>query len=142
MRVQREENYMERMNAKVFTNFVEDVEFSRMKRDVTMSSDCTENIGTMEEESVKCLKDSLEQWFDDVFEDREAGVFRDTSGETKPDYFARKPCNYLTTSIQVPATQIPGTRYQIPDAQCQMPGARCPIPNTRYPTLSYSVIVN
>eukprot|EP00092_Neocalanus_flemingeri_P019726 GFUD01021363.1.p1 GENE.GFUD01021363.1~~GFUD01021363.1.p1 ORF type:complete len:201 (-),score=48.17 GFUD01021363.1:180-782(-) len=100
MGMEREENYSERMNSKVLTKFIEDVQFFRMKRDITMSSDCMENIDSMGDDTGKCIKESLQKWADLVFEDAEEGVLRDTSGETKPDYYARKTCNFLTTNIQ------------------------------------------
>eukprot|EP00092_Neocalanus_flemingeri_P023700 GFUD01025704.1.p1 GENE.GFUD01025704.1~~GFUD01025704.1.p1 ORF type:complete len:201 (-),score=33.56 GFUD01025704.1:29-631(-) len=97
MRMEREENFLERMNTKVLTKF-KDVQFSRMKRDITMSSDCLENIDVMRNDAAQCFDGYLQKYSDLVFED--SGFLRYTPGETKPDYYARKTCNFITNTIQ------------------------------------------
>eukprot|EP00092_Neocalanus_flemingeri_P019725 GFUD01021362.1.p1 GENE.GFUD01021362.1~~GFUD01021362.1.p1 ORF type:complete len:204 (-),score=31.15 GFUD01021362.1:165-776(-) len=97
MRMEREENFLDRIDAKVLTEF-KDVQFFRTKRDITISSDCMENIDVMGNDAEKCFDGYLQKYSDLIFED--SGFLRDTSGETKPDYYARKTCNFITNTIQ------------------------------------------
>ena len=45
---------------------------------------------------------ATEEYMEDMFEDVDTETVRDVpENYTKPDYYARKTCNYLTTVLQV-----------------------------------------
>eukprot|EP00092_Neocalanus_flemingeri_P002518 GFUD01002694.1.p1 GENE.GFUD01002694.1~~GFUD01002694.1.p1 ORF type:complete len:196 (-),score=52.99 GFUD01002694.1:156-743(-) len=97
MRMEREENYMERMNAMELATLFQDSPLFRVKRD-QMSVDCVNNVDTLLAETMKCVNEATQLYQSEIFE---GGEVRDVpEGYTKPNYYARKTCNYLTTAFQ------------------------------------------
>merc|ERR1719508_48830 len=88
MRVQGEANYMEKMILKDLTNLLEDIPQLRMKRDTVCDS--------LQNEMMTCIHDAIKQ-FDSEWE---VEVDKIPENEIKPDYHARKTCNFLTAATQ------------------------------------------
>merc|ERR1711892_97605 len=82
MGMEGEENYMEKKIMNDLTHLLEDIPHFRMKR----SSRCV----SLQKESTKCVEDATSKYMTEMMGEE----------DSRPDFHARKTCNFVTSSLQ------------------------------------------
>merc|ERR1712106_558978 len=88
MGMEGEEKYMEKKSMNDLTNLLEHIPHFRVKR----SSRCV----SLQIESTQCIEDAKNQYMTDILAEE----------DSRPDYLARKTCNFVTSSLQVFSLEI------------------------------------
>merc|ERR1711915_772978 len=69
-----------------------------MKIKESKKTECTGNIDADVKNAEECTKNAAQQYMEEMFEDVPKGIAREIPKDyNKPDYYARKTCNYLTS---------------------------------------------
>jgi len=96
MGMEGEENYMEKKIMNDLTHLLEDIPHFRVKR----SSQCV----SLQKESTKCMEDATIEYM----------TYMMGEGDSRPDFHARKTCNFVTAAAEDCVTKLMET--------CKPPG--------------------
>merc|ERR1712013_85904 len=76
--------------------------------------ECSHNTKANVVQSIQCSKEATQKYLEEMFEDVETEKTREVPDSyTKPHYYARKTCNYLTAVLQRCFSCLPASKIAI-----------------------------